>query len=240
MTEPQSPMTGGADQAPPPPSPVAMPAPPPPAPSPPVAMPTAPAPAGPAWGQPAPQQPSLGQPAPAQPGWGQPAPTQGWVQPAQVQAPGHAMLRVIVAALFMLAAGVLTLLPAVGFVVGGSKVSDYLNSDQFSGLGDAVGGALIAVGVVMLVWALLEILSSLGMFVRRSWGRALGTVVGLFGGLFMTLILFGSLGALRAADTVSSTGAGGAVFVAIVALVFLGYWFTLFACITGGTHFRRG
>ncbi|MDR3544763.1 MAG: hypothetical protein P4L30_03220 [Candidatus Limnocylindrales bacterium] len=215
MTEPQSPVTGGADQAPPPP--------------PPTTMPTAPAPAGPA----------LGQPAPAQPGWGQPAPTQGWVQPAQVQAPGHAMLRVIVSALFMLAAGVLTLLPAVGFVVGGSKVSDYLNNDQFSGLGDAVGGALIAVGAVMLVWALLEILSALGMFVRRSWGRALGTVVGLFGGLFMTLILFGSLGALRAADTVSSTGAGGAVFVAIVALVFLGYWFTLFACITGGTHFRR-
>jgi hypothetical protein len=55
----------------------------------------------------------------------------------------------------------------------------------------------------------------------------------------MTLILFGSLGALRASDTVSSTGAGGAVFVAIVALVFAGYWFTLFACISGGTHFRR-
>ena len=241
MTEPQSPMTGGADQAPPPPPPPS-----------PAAMPTAPAPAGPGWGQPAPPppvamptapvppQPAWGQPAPAQSGWGQPAPTQGWVQPAQVQAPGHAMLRVVVAALFMLAAGVLTLVPAVGFVVGGSRVSDYLNSDQFSGLGDAVGGALIAVGAVMLVWALLEILSSLGMFLRRSWGRALGTVVGLFGGLFMTLILFGSLGALRAADTVSSTGAGGAVFVAIVALVFLGYWYTLFACITGGTHFRRG
>ena len=227
MTEPQSPMSGGADQAPAP--PVAMPTPPPPAPSPPVAMPTAPAPGGPAWGQ----------PAPAQSGWGQPAPTQGWVQPAQVQAPGHSMLRVIVSALFMLAAGVLTLLPAVGFVVGGSKVSDYLNNDQFSGLGDAVGGALIAVGAVMLVWAVLEILASLGMFLRRTWGRALGTVVGLFGGLFMTLILFGSLGALRAADTVSSTGAGGAIFVLIVALVFLGYWFTLFACITGGAHFRR-
>ena len=190
-------------------------------------MPTAPAPAGPAWGQLAPAQS------------GQPAPTQGWVQPAQVQAPGHSMLRVIVSGLFMLAAGVLTLLPAVGFVVGGSKISDYLNNDQFSGLGDAVGGALIAVGAVMLVWAVLEILVSLGMFLRRTWGRALGTVVGLFGGLFMTLILFGSLGALRAADTVSSTGAGGAVFVLIVALVFAGYWFTLFACITGGAHFRR-
>jgi hypothetical protein len=149
------------------------------------------------------------------------------------------MLRVIVAGLFMLAVGVLTLLPAVGFIVGGSKVSDYLNSDQFSGLGDAVGGALIAVGAVMLVWAVLEILVSLGMFLRRTWGRALGTVVGVFGGLFMTLILLGSLGALRAADTVSSTGAVGAGFVAMVALVFAGYWFTLFACITGGTHFRR-
>ncbi len=178
-------------------------------------------------------------PVAAPSGWAQPAPTQGWVQPAQVQVPGHAMLRVIVAALFVLAAGVLTLLPAVGFVVGGSKVSDYLNGDQFSGLGDAVGGALIAVGAVMLVWAGLEILVSLGMFLRRTWGRALGTLVGLVGGLFMTLILVGSLGALRAADTVSSTGAVGAGFVVIVALVFLGYWFTLFACISGGTHFRR-
>jgi hypothetical protein len=32
---------------------------------------------------------------------------------------------------------------------------------------------------------------------------------------------------------------GGAVLVAIVAAVFVGYWFTLLACITGGTHFRR-
>jgi hypothetical protein len=131
VTEPQSPMTGGADQAPPPV----------PAPLPRVAMPTAPAPSQQAWGQPAPPSPGAmptapapagpawGQPAPAQSGWGQPAPTQSWVQPAQVQAPGHSMLRVVVAALFMLAAGVLTLLPAVGFVVGGSKVSDYLNSD---------------------------------------------------------------------------------------------------------------
>jgi hypothetical protein len=149
------------------------------------------------------------------------------------------MIRVSVAALFMLGAGVLTLLPAMGFVLGGSKVSDYLNGEQFSSLGDAVGGGLIAIGVVMLLWALLEILTSLGMFLRRTWGRALGTLVGLFGGLFMTLILVGSLGALRAADTVASTGVGGAVFVAIVAAVFAGYWFTLFACITGGTHFRR-
>lgn len=184
--------------------------------------------------------PPASPPPVAQSGWGQPAPTQGWVQPSQVQAPGHSMFRVIVAALFMLAAGVLTLLPAVGFVLGGSKVSDYLNSQQFSNIGDAVGGALIAVGVVMLVWALLEILVSLGMFLRRTWGRALGTVVGLFGGLFMTLILVGSLGALREVDTVGSTGVGGAVFVAIVAGVFAGYWFTLLACITGGTHFRRG
>jgi hypothetical protein len=150
------------------------------------------------------------------------------------------MFRVLLAALFMLAVGVLTLVPAAGFVLGGSKLSDYLNGDQLSNVGDAVGGALIAVGVVMLVWALLEILVSLGMLLRRTWGRALGTVVALLGGLFMTLILFGSLSALRAADTVGSTGVGGAALVAIVAVVFAGYWFTLLACITGGAHFRRG
>ena len=203
-------------------------------PLPPVAPSAPPLPPQPGWAQaqPAPQQQ-------VQPGWGQPAAAPGWVQPTQVQAPGHSMGRVFIAALFMLAAGVLTLLPALGFVLGGSKLSDYLNSEQFSNLGDAVGGALIAIGVVMLVWALLEILVSLGMFLRRTWGRALGTVIGLFGGLFMTLILFGSLSALRAADTVGSTGVGGAALVAIVAVVFAGYWFTLLACITGGTHFRR-
>ena len=89
------------------------------------------------------------------------------------------------------------------------------------------------------MWALLEILVALGMLLRRTWGRALGTVVGLFGGLFMTLILVGSLGVLRNADTVGSTGSAGAAFVLIVAAVFAGYWFTLLACITGGTHFRR-
>ena len=50
----------------------------------------------------------------------------------------------------------------------------------------------------------------------------------------MTLILFGSLSALRTVDTAGSTGVGGAVLVVIVAAVFVGYWFTLLACITGG------
>ncbi len=223
-------------------------------------------PAGPAWGQPAqpaPQQwpQQVPQPAPQQwaqpapqaapqqwpqqapqPGWGQPAPAQaGWVQPAQAQAPGHSMLRVIVSALFMLAAGVLTLVPAAGFVIGGNKLSDYLNTAQFASVADAVGNALVVVGVVMGVWALLEILASLGMFMRRTWGRALGTIAGLFGGLFMSLVLLGSLSALNAADTVGATpGVSGVVLVAIVGAVFVGYWFTLIACISGGTHFRRG
>ena len=238
MSEPQLPPTGLPDQ----PAPVA---PPPVAPSPlPVAA-AAPPPPQPGWGQPVPPpaQPTWVQPAPAQtppPGWGQPGAGQpGWVQPPQVQAPGHFMFRVLLAALFMLAAGVLTLVPAAGFVLGGSKLGDYLNTAQFSNVADAIGNALIAVGVVMLVWALLEILASLGMILRRTWGRALGTLLGLFGGLFMTLILVGSVGAMREADTVGSTGVGGAVLVAIVAAVFVGYWFTLIACITGGTHFRR-
>ena len=229
MSEPQYPSAGGPDQVAPAPPPVYPPAPPPAA--------------GPGWGQPQPAPPTWVHPAPAQtppPGWGQPAASQpGWVLPPQVQAPGHFMFRVLLAALFMLAAGALTLVPAAGFVLGGSKLSDYLNSEQFSSLGDAVGGALIAVGIVMLVWALLEILVALGMLLRRTWGRALGTVVGLIGGLFMTLILVGSLGVLRNADTVGSTGSAGAAFVLIVAAVFAGYWFTLLACITGGTHFRR-
>jgi hypothetical protein len=259
MTEPQLPSTSAPDPV--APTPPAQPAPTQPgwgqpalAPAPPPqagwvapAPPPAPAPpAQPGWGQPAPAptpppqaawvQPAPAAAPPAQPGWGQP----GWAQPAQVQAPGHSMGRVFIAALFMLAAGVLTLLPALGFVLGGSKLSDFLNREQVSNLGDVVGGALIAIGVVMIVWALLEILVSLGMFMRRTWGRALGTLVGLIGGLFMTLILFGSLSALRTVDTAGSTGVGGAVFVVIVAAVFVGYWFTLLACITGGAHFRRG
>ena len=265
MTEPQLPSTSAPDPA--APTQPAQPAPTQPgwgqpalapAPTPPPqagwvapAPPPAPAPpAQPGWGQPAPAptpppqaawvQPAPAAAPPAQPGWGQPAAAPGWVQPAQVQAPGHSMGRVFIAALFMLAAGVLTLLPGLGFVLGGSKLSDFLNSEQVSNLGDVVGGALIAIGVVMLVWALLEILVSLGMLMRRTWGRALGTLVGLIGGLFMTLILFGSLSALRTVDTVGSTGVGGAVFVVIVAAVFVGYWFTLLACITGGAHFRRG
>lgn len=237
MSEPQLPPTGLPNQ----PAPVA---PPPIAPSPPPTAPSAPpAPPQPGWGQQVPPPPTWVQPAPTQtppPGWGQPAAGQpGWVQPPAVQAPGHFMFRVLLAALFMLAAGVLTLVPAAGFMLGGSKLGDYLNTAQFSNVADAIGNALIAVGVVMLVWALLEILASLGMILRRTWGRALGTLLGLFGGLFMTLILVGSVGALREADTVGSTGVGGAVLVAIVAAIFAGYWFTLLACITGGTHFRR-
>ena len=208
MSEPQLPPTGLPDQ----PAPVA---PPPVAPSPlPVAA-AAPPPPQPGWGQPVPPpaQPTWVQPAPAQtppPGWGQPAAGQpGWVQPPQVQAPGHFMFRVLLAALFMLAAGILTLVPAAGFVLGGSKLGDYLNTAQFSNVADAIGNALIAVGVVMLVWALLEILASLGMILRRTWGRAVGTVVGLFGGG----LVYGYLGA----PTLFVVAAGLTVLAALAA-----------------------
>ena len=221
MSEPQYPSAGGPNQVVPPPQPVYPPAPPP----------------GPSWGQPTPVYPPAPPPAPG-PSWGQPQPAQtGWVMPAQVaQEPGRVSFLVIVAALFLLLAGVLTVLVGAGLFLGGNVLGQLDTTDTGSGVFGAIGGFVAGVAVVVIVWALLEILGAFGMLFRRGWGRAIGFIVGIIGAIFTGLALLASLSSLGSLDSAGgSTGAG----VAVILVVFLGYVLTVYATIRGGGHFRR-
>jgi hypothetical protein len=185
-----------------------------------------------------PNQATSPAPAPApQPGWGQPAPAQtGWVMPASVaQGPGKVSGLVIIAALFLLVVGVLTAIGGAILFLGGSVLGQFGTADTGTGVFGALGGFIAGVAVVVIVWALLEILGALGMLFRRGWGRALGFIVGIIGAIFTGLALLASLGSLGNTD---GTSAGTAV--AIVLVVFLGYAVTVFALVRGGGHFRRG
>jgi hypothetical protein len=170
-----------------------------------------------------------------QPGWGQPAQT-GWVMPGTVaQGPGNVSLLVIVAALFLILAGLLTALGGAAVFLGGNLVGQIDTTGTGNGFFGALGGFIAGVAVVVIVWALLEILGAFGMLFRRGWGRAIGFIVGIIGGIFSGLVFVASAGSLGKADGNSA----GAV-VAVVLVLFLGYVLTVFALIRGGGHFRRG
>lgn len=175
-------------------------------------------------------------PPAAQAGWGQPQPARtGWVMPASVgQGPGRVSGLVIVAALFLLLVGVLTALGGAILFLGGSLFGQIGTTETGSGIFGAIGGFIAGVAVVVIVWALLEILGAFGMLLRRGWGRAIGFVVGAIGAMFTGLVLLASLGSLGNGDA-GSAGAG----VLVVLVVFLGYALTVFALVRGGGHFRR-
>lgn len=176
-------------------------------------------------------------PPPAAPsGWVQPRPAQsGWVMPASVsQGPGKISSLVIIAALFLLLVGVLTALAGGILFLGGSVLGQVGTDTTGSGFFGAVGGFIAGVAVVVMVWALLEVIGGFGMLFRRGWGRAIGFIVGIIGAIFTGLALLASVGSLSSTDG-SSTGAG----VVIVLVVFLGYALTVFSLVRGGGHFRR-
>ena len=185
---------------------------------------------------PPPVYPPAPQVAP-QSGWGQPQPAPtGWVMPASVgQAPGRVSGLVIVAALFLLVAGVLTALLGAGLFLGGSLFGQVGTTATGSGVFGVIGGFISGVAVVVIVWALLEILGAFGMLFRRGWGRAIGFFVGIIGAIFTGFGLVASLGSLGSVDAGSTAGG-----VAVVLVVFLGYALTVFALLRGGGHFRRG
>ena len=184
---------------------------------------------------PPPVSPPAAPPA-AQSGWVQPQPAQsGWVMPASVaQGPGKVSGLVIVAALFLLVIGVLTALAGAILMIGGSLLGQAVNTETNSGVFGAISGFIAGVAVIVIVWALLEIIGAFGMLVRRGWGRAIGFIVGFIGAIFTGLALVASLASLGGADGGST--AGGVI---VILVVFLGYVLTVVSLMRGGGHFRR-
>ena len=220
-------------------------------------VPPASAPAGgqPAWNQ--------GQPAPGYPG-GPPAPggyNQAWAGAAAqpYRQPGHYMMRGLVAGLFLLLTGLLTLVVSVVFVTGGAIFGGFVNdalrqygvaidelggtgsTDVLNAAGNVVTGVLVFFGVLIGLYGLITTFGGLGTLLRRGWGRVLGIIATILVAPFLTFTLLGSFSVISGSQAdVSGVGGGGFVALAIIVGVVVLYWFTLFALITGGAHFRRG
>jgi hypothetical protein len=83
-------------------------------------------------------------------------------------------------------------------------------------------------GVLMVV-GLLQVISGIGVFAHKGWGRALG-------------ILFAVLGVLVGVFAVSTALAlapGLSVPMLIAVVLLVGYAFILLALFAGGSHFKR-
>ena len=165
------------------------------------------------YGQPQYGQPQYGQPQYGQPQYGQqqydPAQQYGQ-QPAYGQYGGSAVPAkpggVITAAVLGFVFAAMGVLLALAFIVGGamaSGVSDAEAEDIF-GVGEiagALGGALIAMGVIALAWAVVMIWGSVWALSGRS--RVLLLVGGSIG-LAMTALVF-----LTSLADAENAGAGG-------------------------------
>ncbi len=166
------------------------------------------------------------------PSW--PPPPAGWPG-AAVAPPRSTSVLVVLSAIFLIVAGLLLLgmgsLLLLGSALfagaeGTAELEDLVGGD----LATALAGIFAVVGVVALAASLLQIVGAFGMLAHRTWGRAIGLVVGVLGLLFWGLSFVAALGA--PADAGSSLGFTGA-FVA-------GYGLTVVALAGGGAHFRRG
>lgn len=158
------------------------------------------------WGQP-PSQP------PAQPpAWGQPAPPEarpaGWVMPAERLGPVTGLSKLGALVLFLF--GLLWTAIGVVFIAIGGVAKNAFDNAGLHGLGDVAGGVVIGFGVVILVFAVVEVLT--GIFAWRGSGvaRVLGVLYGLFFGVGSLLV------AVSGERSDVTTNAAGAVAVLLV------------------------
>ena len=223
-------------------------------------------PATPAWTSQQPaaqwQEPARGeqrqQPPPAQQ-WQQPQPGQQWQQPYQGQhwqqpPPGWPAQYgwdqagywapvatyptnplVVIAGVVLLIIGVLvTLIGTIALLAGAmlTSILEELTSAEFIPMADVTGFTtviLVVAGIILLV-GILHLISSLGIFMHKGWARAIGVVLAVLGTLAGVL---GIVSGLEVGGAEPEGGVGAAVVTAV------GYGFTLFALIAGGSHFER-
>ncbi len=188
----------------------------------------------PAW----PPPPVTAQPAqqawPPPPATAQPA-QQAWPPPPAAAYPGAVTagpttsVLVVLAGIFLLIVGILTFGFGSLFGLLGGLFAAASTSDSELAVFGPVGSFIAGLAFVVVFWGILEIVASIGMFLHRGWGRAIGLVVGVVGLIFGVLALLGSVSS-------SDATTGGIGF----SLVFLaGYGLTVLALVTGGEHFRR-
>jgi hypothetical protein len=126
--------------------------------------------------------------------------------------------------LFLLLIGLLWAVVGGAFIAGGALLKGVLDVNDLPGFGDALGGALAVIGIVILVFAIIEILGGIGALIGKDWARWIGVIYALIFGSFSLLIL---VSGSRASD-VSNNGALGAIVFFLVHVVLYAYVLIIF------------
>jgi hypothetical protein len=159
--------------------------------------------------------PPAGWGAPQPQGWAQPQ--QGWVQPGYaVRGPTTNLARL--GAVFLDVMGILFILFGLLVLLGGAALRDIGDS---AGFGQAVGGAVAVLGIVLAVIGALQLLSGLFAWRGSGGGRAGGIIFGLLFGLFG---LLGLISSLRVNSITGGADTGGGLVVSLVLTI--GYLYT--------------
>ena len=108
-------------------------------------------------------------------------------------------------------------------VIGGALTKGLFDSiGSGSQVSDAVGGAIAVVGVIILVFAVIEFVGGLGALFGKDWGRVISVIFGLLFGVASLLIGVSALAGGRSTDSdVASSAIGGALFFLAHAALYL-------------------
>jgi hypothetical protein len=174
-----------------------------------------------------PQQPPPPAAPPAQPAWGQPpaGPVSGWVQPTAAAARGPVTGLAKLGALVLILFGLLWTALGALVVLGGAILKGV--GDQAGGtvVGDAFGGVLAGLGIVVLAIAIVEIIVGIAAWMGKEWARIVGIIYALIFGGGCLLSLLTAAGSSRS----TGTDATGGVLILLVFAVAYIYTLVVFA-----------
>ena len=166
-------------------------------------------------------------------------PPNQWQSPSQPYQPGYWPITpeygssslVTIAGVVLLILGALFTLGGVGFVLVASAGSAFVESldPSFEDVGAAAAGVLMAMAIFILVIGVIEIVTSVGLFIHKGWARWTGIVISVIG------IILGLLMVMFAYEPPADTGFAGFALVWTAAHAFVAA-----ALAAGRVHFERG
>jgi hypothetical protein len=128
---------------------------------------------------------------PPQPYSAQPAVAWGAAPAAPAVVAGRSGLA-MAAGIGLLVFGVLLLLIGLLFLAVAGMVGGMAGTGAFDeipgmppGFEGAIGGFVVVLGIIVILYSLLYIIGGIGVLRSRGWGRVLGIVVGIITGLFL-------------------------------------------------------
>jgi len=136
----------------------------------------------------------------------------------------------VVAGVILLVVGVLMTLLGLLVLLVGAAGAAFLEEVEptLGGEAGAVAALFVGIAAIMLLIGILEIISSVGVFVHKGWARWLGVVMGTIGLVFGFLMLIAAF----------LTPAGSTGDLVVVLIWLSAHGFVVAALAAAGDHFR--